>query len=197
MAHATTTAAPRLAGVIGFFDDPASLIAATEKVRDARYERFDTFTPYPVHGLEAAQGIKRSPIPYVTFLAGGLGGTLGFSLQYWTSKIDWPVNIGGKPFNSWPAFIPVTFELTVLFAALATFGAMLLLNGLPNITRRIFDSSITRDRFAIVIEAPIVDEDEEYQPKAGCKRFDEREAADFLRSLGAKDVKSVQAEGWF
>src|SRR4051812_33512415 len=99
----------KLAGVIGFFDSPKSLLEATRKVRDARYQHFDAYTPYPVHGLEAAAGLKRSPIPYVTLVAGGTGTICAFLLQYWTSAIDWPLVVGGKPFNSWPAFVPIMF----------------------------------------------------------------------------------------
>lgn len=191
-----------LTGVIGFFNDPHLLIKATEKVRDANYENFDTFTPYPVHGLEVAQGLKRSPIAFVTFAAGLTGVTLGFLLQYWTSAVDWPLNVGGKPFNSWPAFVPIMFECTILFAGLATMAAMLFFNGLPNTRRKAFDPSLTRDRFAIVIEAPLaVEEDDPDAVKVkgpqSFKAFDEREAVEFLRKLGALDVKSVYAEGWF
>jgi hypothetical protein len=191
-----------LAGVIGFFEDTDTLIQATAKVREANYQHFDTFTPYPVHGLEAAQGLKRSPLPFVTLAAGLTGCTLGFLLQYWTSVIDWPLNVGGKPFNSWPAFIPVTFECTILFAGLATVGAMFLLNGLPNIRRKAFDPGLTRDRFAIVIEAPLeieLDEEEARSKNVGkqFKPFQESEAAEFLRKSGAKEVKSVYTEGWF
>lgn len=193
-----------LAGVVGFFDEPGSLLEATKKVRDARYENFDAFTPYPVHGLEHAQGLKRSPLPYVTFLAGLTGCVLGFLLQYWTSAVDWPINVGGKPMNSWPAFVPVMFEITVLLAALSTVGAMFLLNGLPNSKRKAFDPAITRDKFALMIQAPVRsgghgDDEEDQVPvqKAGFKAFDENEASQFLRQAGAKEVRSVYAEGWF
>jgi hypothetical protein len=200
---ANQTMGRRLAGVIGFFDDTHTLIEATTKVRDANYQHFDAYTPYPVHGLEAAQGLKRSPLPFVTFAAGLTGCTLGFLLQYWTSVVDWPLNVGGKPFNSWPAFVPVTFECTILFAGLATVGGMFIFNGLPNIRRKTFDSGITRDRFALVIEAPLdVDTDELDQAHLRKKTktfkpFNESEAAEFLRKSGAKEVKSVYAEGWF
>jgi hypothetical protein len=202
MAHTNGGATDRrLAGVVGFFDSPDALVSATRKVREARYQYFDAFTPYPVHGLDAAQGLKRSPLPYVTFGAGLTGCTLGFLLQYWTSAIDWPLNVGGKPFNSWPAFVPVMFELTILFAGLSTVAAMFLLNGLPNTRRKAFDPAITRDKFALFIEAPPVSEDEEGDEAAarakGFKRFAESEAADFLKAAGAREVRSVQAEGWF
>ncbi len=188
-----------LAGVLAFFDSPDGLVAATAKVREANYERFDVFTPYPIHGLDAAQGLKRSPIPFVTFIAGLTGCSLAFLFQYWTSAVDWPINVGGKPYNSWPAFVPIMFELTVLFAGLCTVGAMFAFNGLPNIRRKIFDPALTRDRYAIVIEAPIPKGlDPDSAPKSSrFKQFSETEAAQFLKGLGAKEVKSVYAEGWF
>ncbi len=189
-----------LAGVVAFFNDPNALIHATEKVRDAKYQYFDAFTPYPVHGLEAAQGLRRSPLPYVTFVAGLTGTSLAFLYQYWTSAIDWPINVGGKPFNSWPAFVPIMFELTVLFAALSTVGAMLLLNGLPNSRSKAIDPSITRDKFALFIEAPpaIEEDDEEKLRKAAkFKPFTEDEATQFLTATGAVEVRSVYDEGWF
>lgn len=190
-----------LSGVVGFFDHPHALIDATRQVRDAHYEHFDCYTPYPVHGLEAAQGLKRSPLPWVTLFAGMTGASIAFLFQYWTSAVDWPLIVGGKPFNSWPAFVPVMFELTVLFAALATVGAMFLLNGLPNTRRKIIDPSITRDRFALMIEAPLPSEDEEeeigHTKKSKFKPFAEAEAAEFLKKLGAREVRSVYAEGWF
>lgn len=199
MANTQETGAGQLAGVMGFFDDPASLIEATRKLRDARYERFDAYTPYPVHGLDTAQGLKRSPLPYVTFIAGVTGCSLAFLFQYWTSAVDWPINVGGKPFNSWPAFVPVMFELTVLLAGLSTVGAMFAFNGLPNVKRKIFDPRITCDRFALVIEAPAPsdEEEEEVASKKGFKQFEESEAMEFMKSIGAKDVRKVYAEGWF
>lgn len=187
---------PALAGVVGFFDEPGLLIDATQKLRDSgRYAYFDTFTPYPVHGLEKAQGLKRSPLPWVTFFAGLTGCTIGFGFQYWTSAVDWPIIIGGKPFNSWPAFIPVTFELTVLLAALSTVAAMFAINGLPNMFKKAFDPAITNNRFALVIEPPPPVEND--MGESVPAEFNEQAAQDFLKQLGAKDVRAVKAEGWF
>lgn len=198
-----------LAGVVGFFEKPEALIEATKKARDANYQSFDAFTPYPIHGLEKAQGLKRSPLPFVTMGAGLTGFMSAVALQYGTSVISWPLNVGGKPLWSWPAFVPIFFELTVLFAGLATVGAMFIINGLPNIKKKAFDTSITRDRFALMIDAPTLKSAEElsdmseadvkkYEARlARFKKFDEEEAKSFLRSLGATDVKSVEAKGWF
>ena len=197
-----------LAGVIGFFRGPQALIEATRKVREANYENFDAFTPYPVHGLNEAQGLQRSPLPFVTFSAGLTGCSLGFLLQYWTSVIDWPLIVGGKPFNSWPAFVPIMFECTILFAGLATVAGMFILNALPNHKKKAFDPRITRDRFALVIEAPAIkiDEDEQgYETEKSnlrakqktFKSFHESEAQEFLKKVGAQEVKSVYTEEWF
>ncbi len=194
----------QLAGVMAIFDNPAALLEATKKVRDQKYEIFDVFTPYPVHGLDEAQGLKRSPIPFITFIAALTGCSIGFILQYWTSAVNWPLNVGGKPFNSWPAFVPVMFELTILFAGLSTVASMIILNGLPNISRKVYDSTVTRDRFAIVVETPKhfgrtaedLEENDIVVPKH-FKPFQESEVTQFLTSLGAKEVRSVYAEGWF
>ena len=195
---------PVVAGVVGFFDNPSQLMEATKKSRDAKWESFDAFSPFPVHGLEKAQGLRRSPLPYVTLIFGLVGFCCAFLLQYGTSVWSWPLNVGGKPFNSWPAFVPVLFELTVLLAALSTVGAMFILNGLPNITKRAFDPKITCDKFAVMIDAPKWYGDDEDAEKAearrlarGLRKFDASEATAFLQSLGAKDVKVVYAEGWF
>lgn len=200
---------PKMSGVVGIFTDPNTLIHATEKVRACNYESFDCFTPYPVHGLEHAQGLKRSPLPFITLGAGLTGFMSAVTLQYWTSVVDWPLNIGGKPYWSWPAFVPIMFELTVLFAGLATVGGMFLLNGFPNTKKRAFDPSITCDRFAIFIDAPkeyTQEELEEMEPaqikkmekkNAQFKKFEVAEVTQLLKSLGAVEVKSVEEKGWF
>lgn len=198
-----------LAGVVGFFNDPSSLVEATKKVRDANYQSFDVFTPYPIHGMEKAQGLPRSPLPWVTLGAALTGLMCAIALQYWTSVVDWPLNVAGKPLWSWPAFVPIFFEFTILFSGLATVGAMFALNGLPNITKRAFDPGITRDRFAIMIDAPktktpeqIAEMDDEeihkYQTKLGrFKAFTDSEAQSFLKSVGATEVRNVEVQGWF
>lgn len=199
---------PRSA-VVGYFSGPKDLMAATEKVRLANYEVFDCFTPFPVHGLEKAQGLKRSPLPFVTLAAGLTGFLSACMLQGLTSVYSWPLNVGGKPLWSWQAFVPIMFELTVLFAGLATVGAMFLLNGFPNTRKRSFSSDITRDQFAILIEAPkgfFPEEQTEwsdsqkarYQKKrAPFKAFDLDQAAAFLKSVGAQSVGFVEEKGWF
>ena len=199
-----------IAGVVGYFPTPTALIRATEKVRDQNYQSFDCYTPFPVHGLEKAQGLRRSPLPFVTMGAGLAGFMSAVALQHWTSVTDWPINVGGKPLWSWPAFVPIMFEITVLFAGLATVGAMFLLNGLPNIKRRAFDANITRDRFALMIDAPKnysaaekaeLEEDEIVvieKRQSRFKKFDSEEAKKMLLALGATEVTTVPVlKGWF
>jgi hypothetical protein len=184
---------PILSGVVGFFDDPESLIEATAKVRDSNYKNFDCFTPFAVHGLEHAQGLSRSKVPYVTGVFAFTGTLTAFAWQYAASKTWWAHIIGGKPFNSIPAFVPIMFELSVLFGGIATFLGMLAFNRLPNLTKRAFDPSITNNRFAIMIESPIQSDDEdEVKPD-----FSPEHAEQFLKSLGAKDTRKVFEEGWF
>lgn len=189
----------KIAGVMGLFAGPAELTSAAEKARDAKIELFDCYTPYPIHGLEHAQGLKPSLIPFVTLGAGIAGCLAGFGMQYWTSAVDWPINVGGKPFNSWPAFVPVMFETTVLFAGLATFGALLFFCKLPNVRKKAYSPGITCDEFALVIEAPEPkkdpDADEDAQPTE--VKFDSRAAEAFLKSSGAKEVRIVYEQSWF
>jgi hypothetical protein len=188
----------QLAGVLGYFEDATSLIQATRKVKEEGYVAFDTFTPFPVHGLDEAQGLGRSFLPFVTFGAALVGLSSGYLLQYWTSAVAWPLNVGGKPFNSIPAFVPVAFETTILFAGLATFVAMLLVNRLPNLKRKSFDPSLTNNRFAILIEAPPSREIEDDEPERVLgKPFEEEEAAEFLKKTGATATQKVFYEGWF
>ena len=187
-----------LTGVVGYFKAPGELLAAAEKIKQAGYKFFDAYTPFPIHGLDQAAGLKRSFLPWVTFVAGATGAIGGFGLQYWTSAVDWPLIVGGKPFNSWPAFVPVMFETTVLLAALSTVGAMFIANGLPNLSKKSFDPEITNNKFAMMIEIPpAYDESDPEDVATAGKKFVEAEVSDFLKKLGAYEVKSVYNEGWF
>ena len=110
-------------GILAEFRTPAELYHACERVRDAGFTRWDAHTPFPVHGLDKAMGLKRSPLPWIVLGLGLTGASLGFALQWWVHGVAYPLVISGKPYFSWPAFIPVTFEVGVLFAALgAVFG---------------------------------------------------------------------------
>lgn len=190
MSHGKPVATgPKLSGVVGFFEDPHGTLEAMKKVRDAKYSEFDAFTPFPIHGMNEAQGLPRSLLPWVTFVMGVTGMLAGFGLQYWTSVIDWPIIVAGKPFNSWPAFVPVMFEATILIGGVSTVLALFALCRLPNTSKAAFDPSITNDKFAIWIGAR--------DCKNAVKKFNESEVQTFLRQIGAKDVRTVYETGWF
>lgn len=144
-------------GLVGEFVTPEQLIHAVEKVREAGYRRLDAYAPFPVEGLSEAMGFKRNLVPLITLLGGLAGGLGGFGFQYWVNVIAYPLNIGGRPLNSWPAFIPVTFELTILGASLSAVLGMLALNRLPQPHHPVFNAPrfthASTDRFFICIEA--------------------------------------------
>ena len=168
----------KIGGIAGIWLDDHAVVAAAHKVREAGYKKFDAITPFPVHGIEEAVGIKRSPIPYVTFLSGITGLSCGLALTYWTSAVSWPLNVGGKPFFSGPAFVPIMFELTILFAALFSIGAFIALCRLPKIDPPLIDPDLTSHKFAIFIPENDVN-------------YDAARAEQLLRSLGATEVKRV------
>src|SRR5260370_26673463 len=118
-------------GVMGAVATPEQLTHAVEKVREAGYRRLDAYAPFPVEGLSQALGLKRNQVPLITLLGGLAGGVGGFGFQYWVAAITYPMNIGGRPLNNWPAFIPVTFELTTLSSSLSPVFCLLALKQLP------------------------------------------------------------------
>jgi hypothetical protein len=165
-------------GLVAFFDDPDDILAAAEKARDLKFEEWDVFTPFPVHGMDDAMGLGRSWIPWVTFCAALTGTATALSIQIGAMYVDWPIIIGGKPFLPWPSFVPVTFELTVLFGALTTVAVMFLAGGMPNLKPKLIDPSITRDRFALWISS----EDPQYDPV---------KTRQFLEGLSPLEVREV------
>jgi len=137
--------------VIAVFADERDLIAATRAVRERGCEVVDVYTPYAVHGLDAAMGLRPSRLSWVCFLCGALGAGLALWFQFWTSAVDWPLNVGGKPFNSLPAFVPVIFEVCVLFAGLGVVAALFVRCRLwPGRRARVPDVRATNDRFVLV-----------------------------------------------
>lgn len=138
-------------GVVGLWTDEHAFLEAVRKSRKLGKKDFITLTPYPVHGLEEATETPRSWIPWVTFWFGLGGCTFGVWFTWWTSAVNWPVIIGGKPFWSLPAFIPVIFELTILFAALSSIGALIYACGLPKINPPVIDPALTSHKFGIFI----------------------------------------------
>jgi hypothetical protein len=180
-----SAAQEKVYGVLAEFASPQALLDAAAKVRDAGYQRFDCHSPFPIHGMDAAMGVKRSPVGYIAGICGAIGGILGYGIQYWTSVIEYPIVIAGKPFNSYQAFVPVTFGLTVLFAAVSAVLSMLILNRLPQWFHGVFYSErfakVTDDGFFISIEA----ED---------KQFGEQKSRQFLESIGGTSVEVLKGE---
>ena len=122
---------PRIYGLLAEFRQPEDLLAATETTRAAGYRRLDAYTPFPVHGLSEAIGLRQTRLPLIVLIGGIIGACLGFGMQYWYETMHYPMNIGGRPHNSWPSFIVITFETTILCASLSCVLGMLALNGLP------------------------------------------------------------------
>src|SRR5262249_25682874 len=116
---------PALHGLMAEFDNPSALVRAARATYDAGYRRMDAYSPFPIEELADALGFHHTRLPFIVLLGGLIGGLGGFWMQYWCMAIDYPVNVGGRPLNSWPAFIPVTFELTILGAALAAVFGLL------------------------------------------------------------------------
>jgi len=173
----------RVYGLMAEFDDPATLVAATRHSYQEGYRRMDAYSPFPVEGLAEALGARRKEVPLIVLLGGLVGCFGGFFMQYYIAAIYFPLNIGGRPLNSWPAFIPVTFELTVLVAALSAVFGLLALNRLPmpyhptfNVPRFKFAS---RDSFFLCIEATDA-------------KFDRDATREYLLSLGPREVNEVE-----
>jgi len=171
-------------GILAEFATPADLYHACERVRDAGFTRWDAHTPFPVHGLEQAMGLRRSPLPWIVLGMGLTGAALGFILQWWVHTSAYPLVISGKPFFTWPAFIPVTFEVAVLFGALGAVFGMFALNRLPMHHHPLFQSKVferaTDDAFFISIES--------WDP-----RFDSSATRTLLESLGARRVELLES----
>jgi Protein of unknown function (DUF3341) len=139
------------------FDTPTDLVHAAKAAYDAGYRKMDTYTPYPLEEAAEAIGAHHNRVPLITLIGAILGMCGGYSLEYWVSVVNYPINVGGKPYHSWPAFIPVTFECAILGAALAAVFGMLTLNGLPQPYHPVFNSPnfgrASRDRFFLCIES--------------------------------------------
>jgi len=182
--HSIDEDAPKVYGLVAEFDDPDRIVAAAQKAYDAGYRKLDAYTPFPVHGLDHAVGFKKNMVAPLVLLGGLTGASAGFLMQYIAAVLHYPYLIGGRPLLSWPMFIPITFEMGILFAAFAAVFGMFALNGLPMPYHPVFNAPrfelASRDAFFLCIEA----KDD---------RYDEVETRSFLEGLGAKQVSVVEA----
>jgi ActD protein len=170
-------------GLMAEFATPEALVAAARRAYAEGYRRMDAYSPFPLEGLAEAIGFHRNLLPLIVLIGGILGAAGGFSLQFWVSVIDYPLNIGGRPLNSWPAFIPVTFEVAILVAGLSAVLGMLALNGLPMPYHPVFNVErfelASRNRFFLCIESTDAKFDRD-----GTRRFMEE-----LKTQGVYDVE--------
>jgi hypothetical protein len=183
--HHTQDAAPKVYGLIAEFDDPDMLCAATDKAYKAGYRTMDAFSPFPIHGLAELMGVNKTFVSMFTLIGGLTGACAGFGMQWFAMVIHMPFDIGGKPYFSWPSFIPITFELTILFGAFAALGSMLLLNGLPRLHHPIFNAKrferASSDGFFLCIESNDV-------------QYDTEKTTAFLNKLSPVEVSEVLEE---
>jgi hypothetical protein len=174
---------PHLYGLLAEFERPEELVTAATRARDAGYRKMDAYTPFPIHGLSDAMGFRPTKLPLLVLAGGLIGCVSALGMMWYSTTIHYPLNVGGRPFASWPAFIPITFELTVLFASLFAVFGMLGMNGLPMPYHPVFNAPrfafASRDRFFLCIEAR--------DPK-----FREESVRTFLHGLGAREVVAVE-----
>jgi hypothetical protein len=173
----------RMWGLLAEFETPDELLHAARLAREAGYRSMDAYTPFPIHGLSDAMGFRPTRLPLVVLAGGLIGGSGALAMMWFSATVHYPINVAGKPFASWPMFIPITFELAVLTAALFAVFGMLGMNGLPMPYHPIFNAPrfafASRDRFFLCIEArdPL---------------FQEKDVRAFFSDLGAKDVEAVE-----
>lgn len=174
-----------LYGIVAEFDEPEPIIEAAEKAKRAGYKNIEAYTPFPVEGLDEALGHTNTRLGWVVLIMGMIGGISGFAMQWYANAIFYPLNIGGTPLNSWPRFIVITFECSVLFAAFTAGLFMLGRNGLPQPYHAIFNApnfeQASTDRFFLCIEARD-------------KKFDAEKTREFLASLETKPLNIAEVE---
>lgn len=174
---------PQLYGLLAEFDTPSQVTEAARRTYAEGYRKIDAYSPFPIEELSEAIGFHRTKLPVLVFIGGVLGALGGFMMQYYLSAIEYPLNVGGRPLLSWPSFIPITFETTILLASFTAVFGMLFLNGLPQPYHPVFNvpsfALASRDRFFLLIET--------VDPK-----FDAQATRQFLLGLGAREVSDVQ-----
>jgi hypothetical protein len=172
-----------LYGLMAEFESPTDVVAAARRAYEEGYRKMDAFSPFPIEELSEAIGFHRNRLPLIVLIGGILGCVGGFALCYWASVYAYPLNVGGRPLNSWPSFIPVTFETTILLAALSAVFGMLALNGLPQPYHPVFNAPrfelASRNSFFLLIEA----KDPHFNLEA---------TRAFLDSLGCREVTDVE-----
>jgi hypothetical protein len=173
---------PAVYGLLAEFKTTTELVDAARATREAGYTHTDGFSPFPIADMDEALAIPRTRIRWLILVAGITGCLFGFGMQYFANVIHYPMNIGGRPMNSWPMFIPITFELTILFTALTTVLSMLIANGFPQPYHPVFNvpsfAHASQDSFFLIIEAS--------DPK-----FNREETMNFLKSLHPHEVTEV------
>lgn len=181
-AHAVSTE-PKLHGIVGEFSSADALVTAAAAAHHEGYKAMDAYSPVPIEELHHAMGLPNTKLPALVLCGAIIGGLSGFALENWVSIVAYPLNIGGKPLYSWPAFIPVTYECTILGAALTAVIGMITLNGLPQPYHPIFNAKrfalASRDRFFLCIEATD-------------QKFDLQHTRTFLERIGAREVMTVE-----
>jgi len=174
---------PDIYGLMAEFDAPEKILAAAERTKEEGYHDIDAYTPFPMEELTDALGIRHTKLSLFVLCCGLTGMLVGFFFQYWVAVIDYPLNIGGRPLNSWPSWIPVTFELTILFSALGAVVGMIFRNGLPRPVHPVFNVDrfelATKDKFFLCIEAT--------DPK-----FDKEQTKKFLETLKPDYISVVE-----
>jgi hypothetical protein len=169
-------------GMMAEFDSATALVAAARKTHEAGYRKIDAYSPFPVEELAEAIGFHTNRVALVTLIGAIIGGLSGYLMQYWISVIDYPVNIGGRPEHSWPSFIVITFEMTILFGGISAVFGMLALNGLPMPYHPVFNvprfAMATKDRFFLIVFST----DAKYKPA---------EVRQFLEGLEPRSISEV------
>ena len=169
-------------GLMAEFDSPSDLVAAARKTYEAGYKKIDAYTPFPIEELAEAIGFHKNGVALVVLVGGILGCLSGYLLQWWIATVSYPINVGGRPYHSWPAFIVVTFEMTILFAVLSAVFGMLALNGLPMPYHPVFNvprfAFATKDRFFLIV----------FQSDP---QYDTVSTRTFLESLGPRSISEV------